>query len=187
MSALGVDATGSVTLDFEARFSTGLRGTHPHLDVAITLASGAVVAVESKFTEHLDRSTAGKGTFAPAYFPDSGALWEDKGLAACQVFAEELNRGEHQFEYLDPWQLLKHALGLAHSLGDKFSLYYLYYDCRGAPSESHKLEVLRFAQFVGEETRFKALTYQDAYSRLVTSGKADGEYIGYLGARYFVT
>ena len=39
-------------LSLERPFSTGLRGTAPHLDVAMVTQSGRGIAVESKFTEH---------------------------------------------------------------------------------------------------------------------------------------
>lgn len=184
LSALGVDDS-AVSLNFEAQFPTGLGGTPPHLDVALKLSSCAVVAIEGKFTEPLQRSTKGKAKFEPSYFPCSGGLWTQRGLPACQTLAEELHEGLHRFQFLDPGQLLKHALGLATQLGDRFSLYYVYYDCPGNRSETHKREIARFARLVGHEIRFKALTYQDVYSKLRASGQADPEYLEYLGTRYF--
>ena len=185
LSALGINADDIQTLDFEARFPTGLGGTPPHLDVAITLESGAVTGIESKFTEYLSRSTRGKSSFEPAYFPPSGGLWASKGLSASQVFAEELDSQQNQFEFLDPWQLLKHALGLATSSGPDFSLWYLYYDCLGPSPDAPKREIQTFANHVGDEIRFKALTYQQVYHRLQYSNQPHSEYRDYLGARYF--
>ena len=185
LSAFKVDATAAKSLDFEAQFHTGLGGTPPHLDVSINLSSGGVVGVESKFTEHLSRSTIGKSRFEPAYFPKTGGLWTARGLPICQALAEELSGQKQRYEFLDPWQLLRHALGLATALGNEFSLYYLYYNCTGDRSETHKTEVRRFADRVGEEIRFKALTYQEAYARLRASGQAEADYLDYLGARYF--
>ena len=185
LSALGVDASEAASLDFEAQFPTGLLGTPPHLDVAINFSSGGGVGLESKFTEHLSRSTIGKSKFEPAYFPKFRGLWAAKGMPMCQVFADELSDHKHRFEFLDPWQLLKHALGLATVLDNEFSLYYLYYDCAGDRSETHKTEIRRFADRVGEEIPFKALTYQEVYARLKASGRAEADYLDYLGARYF--
>ena len=165
LSALGISVDDICSLDFEARFDTGLGGA-PHLDLAITLESGAVIGIESKFTEYLSRSTKGKSIFKPAYFPPSGGHWASKGLPACQTLSEELHAQQHQFEFLDPWQLLKHTLGLATSSGPDFSLWYLYYDCLGQRSEAHKRDIQSFANRVGEEIRFKALTYQEVYHRL---------------------
>ena len=185
LSALGIDADDIQSLDFEAQFPTGLGGTPPHLDLAITLGSGAVIGIESKFTEYLDRSTQGRGSFRPSYFPTSEGLWAAKGLPACQALAEELRDHQHHFEHLDPWQLLKHALGLATSSGPNFSLWYLYYDCLGPRSDAHKREIQTFANRVGNETRFKALTYQQVYHRLQDSHQPHAEYRDYLGTRYF--
>ena len=185
LSALGVDDDSAVSLNFEAQFPTGLGGTPPHLDVALRLSSCAVVAIEGKLTEPLQRSTKGKSKFEPSYFPCSGGLWTQRGLPACQTLAEELHEGQHRFGFLDPGQLLKHALGLATQLGDRFSLYYVYYDCSGERSETHKTEIGHFARLVGHELRFKALTYQDVYGKLRASNQADPEYLEYLGSRYF--
>lgn len=191
LSALGLDPECGSALNFEVRFPTGLGGTPPHLDVTITDCSGFVVAVESKFTEHLKRSTTGKSHFTTSYFPKSTGRWIAKGLPACQSLAEELWAqqrcgGLQRFEYLDAQQLLKHALGLATQLGDRFRLYYLYYDCRGDRLEAHKRDVDAFDRCVGDELRFKALTYQEVFQNLRDlSPQSDSEYLGYLETRYF--
>ena len=161
LSALGLEPECGSALDFEVQFPTGLVGTPPHLDLAITDCTGFVVAVESKFTEHLRHS---KSSFTKAYFPKATGRWIEKDLPACQSLAEELwaeeRRGDRQrFQYLDARQLLKHALGLATQLGNRFRLYYLYYACPGDRLEAHKREVDEFDRCVGDELRFKALTY----------------------------
>ena len=190
LSALGIDSEGGDSLDFEAQFHTGLGGTPPHLDVAITYSTGFVVGVEGKFTEHLKRSTRGKSNFTTAYFPKSTGRWTGKDLPACQslaeeLWAEELRGGRQRFEYLDPRQLLKHALGLAAQLGNRFSLYYLYYDWPGDGMGAHRREVDLFDECVGGEIRFKALTYQEVFEKLRDSGQAGSEYLDYLETRYF--
>ncbi len=188
LAAMEIDSGKGESLNFEAQFPTGLGGTPPHLDVAIALSSGTIIGVESKFTEHLERSTVGKSKFEPSYFPRSGGLWTSVGLPECQMFAEALHEGRHRFEFLDPWQLLKHTLGLATNLGNRFSLYYLYFDFPGDGLETHRREVEIFNNRVGEETRFKASTYQEVYGRLLASGWNEPgytEYLDYLGARYF--
>ena len=179
--ALEIDAGNAESLDFEAQSPTGLDGTPPHLDVAIALSSGAVIGVESKFTEHLERSTVGKSKFKPSYFPDAVGIWTGVGLPECQLLAEELRNRRHRFEFLNPWRLLKHALGLATNPGDRFGLYYLYFDFPGDRSEAHRQEIQFFASRVGEEMRFRASTYQEVYSRLLTSGWDEPEYLDYLG------
>lgn len=190
LAALEVEAGGAESLDFEAQFPTGLGGTPPHLDVAMGLKCGVVIGVESKFTEHLERSTVGKSKFEASYFPLSGGMWASVGLPECQTLAEELRDQQHRFEFLDPWQLLKHALGLATNLGNRFSLRYLYYDFPGNRSKAHRQEIQTFVSRVGAEIGFRASTYQDVYNRLLTTDLDEPDYLdylGYLGARYFST
>ena len=188
--ALGIEPHQGVSIDFEARFPTGLGGTPPHLDVAITHGSGYVVAIESKFTEQLKRATRGKSKFARSYFPESAGLWTEKGLPACQELAEslraeEIHGGLQRFEYLEPRQLLKHALGLATQLGGEFSLWYLYYDWAGERPAAHRREIDLFDELVGHEVRLSTLPYQQVFARLAESVEADSDYLKYLGDRYF--
>lgn len=185
LSALGVDSKNADSLEFEARFPTGLGGTPPHLDVAIWLSSGEVISVESKFTEHLRRSTRGKSRFEASYFPESRRLWDERGMPASQTLAEELDGRQHRFEFLDPWQLLKHALGLANGHGRGFRLIYLYYDRSGKRAGQHREELRKFCDIVRGDFPVEPLTYQAVYRRLATSGEADRDYLDYLGARYF--
>ena len=185
LHAFGISSKKADLLEFEARFPTGLGGTPPHLDVVMWLSSDEAIAVESKFTEHLGRSTKGKSCFEPSYFPAQGALWEEQGLPACQAFGEELNAGLHRFAFLDPWQLLKHALGLANVLGQSFRLVYLYYDHPGERSQQHQREVQRFVDAVRDDFDFQPLAYQTVYQRLATFEETDRGYLDYLGTRYF--
>ena len=188
LSALGIEGDDpAVQLDFEAKFPTGLGGTPPNLDVVIRLGSTAVVAVESKFTEHQTRSTRGKADFSSSYFPPSSGLWAGVGLPGCQRLAETLRDGGWRPEFLDPGQLLKHVLGLAKQ-GNRFTLCYLYFDCAGARSDIHREEVRRFAAHVGDEVPFRSLTYQEVFSAISAAAAADAEsvdYVEYLGDRYF--
>ena len=187
LSALGIEGDDpAVQLDFEAKFPTCLGGTPPNLDVAIRLRSGAVVAVESKFTEHLTRSTRGKSAFPSSYFPPSGALWAGVGLPSCQGLAEILRDGSWRPEFLDPGQLLKHALGLAKQ-GNRFTLCYLYFDCAGERSDAHREEIRSFAAQVGDEIQLRALTYQEMFSALsaAAAGAESEDYLWYLDNRYF--
>ena len=190
LSALGLDPAVDVALDFEARFPTGLGGTPPHLDISISRSNDEVGAVEGKFTEHLGRATRGKSEFSESYFPRGSELWAERGLPACQELAQELRSeerrgGRQRFEHLDPRQLLKHALGLATQRRGRFCLIYLYYDWTGERPEAHRREVDIFGERVGDETRFRAITYQSVFGRLRDSGRADEGYMEYLADRYF--
>lgn len=185
LRAMGIDTDSARSLNFEAQFPTGLGGTPPHLDVAIRLDFYFVVGVECKFTEPFQRSTKGKSEFVTSYFPSSGGLWTQVGLPKCQRLAEELHEKRLKFDYLDTGQLLKHALGLATQHGDQFCLYYLYYDYPGNRSEAHEMEIRQFDDCVGDEIRFKAITYQDVFCKLKLSEQVESGYVDYLESRYF--
>lgn len=195
LKALGIDADAAARpLEFEKQFRTPLGGTPPHVDIAITLDSAHVIAIESKFTEW----TGSKNSNWEPYFRESNQLWRNHCLPECQELAEDLYCGRAKFEFLGAEQLLKHALGLATQLGKgNFSLYYLYYDRpeakanekdRQTESDAHKDEIKCFADRIGEELRFKTFRYQDVYACLYDSLRGNPEheeYLAYLGERYF--
>ena len=111
-------------------------------------------------------------------------------MPACQELAgelraEELRGGRQRFEYLDPRQLLKHALGLGTQRRGRFCLLYLYYDWTGERPEAHRREVDIFAERVGDEIGLTAVTYQSVFGRLGDTGRADSGYVEYLADRYF--
>jgi len=96
-----------------------------------------------------------------------------------------MNGGEETFRYLDAPQFLKHALGMATQLGDRFSLYYIYFDWPGTKTEKHSQEIERFSALVDSGLQFKAISYQELYSSLKQVGGVDEGYMSYLRARYF--
>jgi hypothetical protein len=184
VQALGLDSQVTSVV-FEAQHHTGLKGNPPNLDVCIRLASGHTVAIESKFCEWLGRKSPGKENFKPKYFPAKALLWTLRGLPKCQYLAADIRDRRDHFEYLDASQLLKHALGLATTLGPHFDLYYLYFDWPGPECAKHRAEIARFSERVGSELRFKAFTYQDLFSRFSASKGVDPVYVSYLQQRYF--
>jgi hypothetical protein len=169
---------------FEAQYPTGLAGNPPNLDVALELTGGFTVGIESKFSEWLSPKSKGKEPLKPKYFPPGSGLWSERGLPKSQELAGSMSRGETLFRYLDTAQLLKHALGLATQLGDKFSLYYVYLDWPGKESIVHSEEIGRFTGLVGEELGFVAITYQQLLSALREGRQVDLEYLSYLDSRY---
>ncbi|NWK43345.1 PGN_0703 family putative restriction endonuclease [Ralstonia pickettii] len=195
LAALGVDDT-AVSIRFEAQYPTKVSLANPinpppHLDIAIRLRSGVDVGIESKFTEWLsyrqreDRKTAEKQSF-PKYLADGKRLWSDQGLPRCQALVESIHSGVEHFSYLNAPQLLKHALGLGTQCGKEFSLLYLFYNWPCAQAATHSEEIARFASVVGQEIRFRALTYQALFERLCKeSAHVDGGYLQYLRQRYF--
>jgi hypothetical protein len=173
-----------LSVSFEAQFPTGLTGNPPNLDVTLELADGFVIGIESKFSEWLTPKPVSKEPFKSKYFPQGIRLWEEKGLPVCQELAEQMNSGATRFRYLDAAQLLKHALGMATQLGDKFSLYYMYLELPGKESNIHIEEVSQFASCLGAELGFKAITYQQLLSSLQHEQGADLDYLNYLRKRY---
>jgi hypothetical protein len=171
---------------FEAQFPTGLEGNPPNLDIAVRLKSGVTLAIESKFCEWIAPKSASKAPFKDKYFSPVTDLWRRVGLPECQGLATDIHTKTLRFLHLDAPQLLKHALGLATSLKDKFSLFYLYYDWPSPESGIHLTEIGRFASRVGHELRFRAMTYQQLFARLSERcSSSDADYSAYLRARYF--
>jgi hypothetical protein len=185
LAALGIEGTAQ-RIDFEARFPISPDGSAPNLDVAIVLAGGRSIGIESKFTEwHTPRRPA-KIRFKDKYFPDGVKLWTSRGLPGCQELAEEIQSGQTRYRYFYATQLLKHALGMATQCPGGIGLLYLYYDWSGPAAREHRREIERFAGRVGPELGFRSLSYQELFLRLrQTQAPADQEYLAYLQARYF--
>ena len=185
LAALGIEGSAQ-RIDFEARFPISPEGTPPSVDVAIALAGGRTIGIESKFTEwHLPRRPA-KIRFKDKYFPPEAKLWSSRGLPGCQSLAEELQDGRTRYRYFYATQLLKHALGMATQCDGGIGLYYLYYDWSGPAAREHRKEIERFAGRVGAELGFQSLSYQELFQRLRQSiVSVDAVYLAYLQARYF--
>src|SRR5581483_7711991 len=99
LAALGIEGRAE-RLAYEVRFPISAEGTPPNVDLAVTLAGGRCVGIESKFTEwHLPRRPA-RIRFKDKYFPPGQALWTDRGLPACQALAEEIQQGRTRYRYL---------------------------------------------------------------------------------------
>lgn len=173
------------SIAFEAQYPTGLTGNPPNLDVALQLVNGNIIAIESKFSEWLTPKSRNKAPFKSKYFPEGKGLWQANNLTHSQELAASMSRGNTAFHYLDAAQLLKHALGLATQFGDQFSLYYAYYDWPGPESETHRGEIDHFANAVGSELRFRAISYQTLFVSLSNLDSVDKPYRQYLRDRYF--
>lgn len=172
-------------LRFEAQFPTGLPGNPPNLDLAFVLTDRRTVAVESKFTEPYAHARQ-VPPFKLKYFPAGDGLWHDRALPQCQRLADRLHRGELQFMYLNAAQLLKHVLGLAQPAVGQFTLFYLWYAVRSDEARHHGEEIEAFAEEIGSELDFRALTYQELFSSALRDlGAEDAVYLSYIGERYF--
>lgn len=187
--ALALEA-GIVSVSFEQRFATGLPGKAPNLDVALELASGHVVGIESKFTEWLTPKRPRREPFKHKYFDGGAVHWTARGLPRCQRLAEDLMRGALRYRHLDAAQLLKQALGLAAQRPGRCTLRYVFLDVRCAQSARHRAELEHFARCVDESLAFSAEPYQALIGRLsehAAHANARGEhddYFRYLGERY---
>lgn len=178
---------GIKTLSFEQKLSMGMQGSMPNLDLFLILEDGQAVAVESKFTEWMSKSSR-KELFAESYFKNGMKRWSDVGLPNCQELAEKLNENPDEYQYLNAAQLLKHALGLANMHTNRSKLIYLYYEYKNSDiSKIHMNEIRNFSEGVRGELNFSALTYQDMYNMLKDfSSELEEEYLGYLKERYFL-
>jgi hypothetical protein len=172
---------------FEARFSTGLRGTPPTLDVAFRCPNGKVIGIESKFTEWLAPKAHGGNNFTASYFPKNRGLWTLAGLDGAQSLASALRVGHEQFRHLDAAQLLKHMLGLATQHREAAALYYIFYDWPAGPESAlHREEIRRFSLHIGNELSFRWATYQDVFSCLAPAVRStQSQYVQYVQQRYF--
>jgi len=174
-----------VSLCFEKKFPTRLPGTPPNLDVALFLADGKTVAVESKFTETYAHANH-EEPFKDSYFPTGDGLWLKRGLPRCQRLAGRLQRRESKFQYLNGAQLLKHVLGLAQPGVGQFTLFYLWYAVPSNEATQHAKEVKEFTDEVGFELDVRALTYQELFSSARRDlGDDHQAYLSYIEERYF--
>jgi hypothetical protein len=139
LRALGVEtSTLTATLRFEEPLPTGLAGDPPTTDIALDLASGERVAIESKYGEWLVRRPRNKRVFKDKYFPPGAAgVWTAAGLPRCQALAADLQNGHERLKYFHAAQLLKHALGLAKGGHSRCVLVYLYYDWPARVAATH--------------------------------------------------
>lgn len=170
-------------VSFEENFPTGIGGNPPNVDVLLRLENDQYVAIESKFTEWLTRR---EQTLEEKYFATERDLWSEQGLPRCQAVANSLRDGS-TFQHFDVPRLLKHALGLARK-ASLYELYYIYFDWACPEGEAHAQELALFTQGIGNEIRFRSMTYQDLFTRLRHSTRPnDEDYMEYLTARYSQT
>lgn len=184
LRALG-RAEDHAELAFEEPLATGLEGDAPSADVALRLAGGGLLAIESKFSEWLVRRPRNKAELKAKYFPADVRVWEARGLPRCQALAEDVQSGGRRFKWLHAGQLLKHALGLATSAPGAGALCYLYYDWPTREARAHRAEIDAFASAIDASLPFVALSYQSLFAALCAQPNVDIEYLDYLRARYF--
>ena len=178
--------SGFTFASFEKKLRTGLGGTPPNLDF-YAIGPEAVVAVESKFTEVLSRKAA---NFSESYEKAVAGLADTRWVEMYRSLCAEPGR----FNYLDAAQLVKHYLGIRHSLAEEQApkaLVYLFWEPRnwtGVKSYSqHRAEVLEFSMAVaGGEVEFTAMSYHELWDSWQELGawKGDEARLEYLRERY---
>jgi len=175
--ALGVSKVSSIC--FREKFRTGLPGKPPHASVVLHLASGKLLAIDSRFTERF--SSPKKNPLGKSYFSDGKEPWRQAGLPCCQELAENLSDGHR-----DVAHILRHMLGLANS-GKNWQMLYLWFDPGGAESKIHQEEIDEFINAIKSDgEKFRAMTYQSLFDRMSEVLDTSHEkYRKYLKERYF--
>lgn len=185
LQAIGIEGE-VVDIRFEEQFPTGLGRIPPNLDVVLNCADGFVFAIESKFTEWMTPKSASKPPLKEKYFEGGAKVWSKVGLNSTQRFAERLQGREVTFRFLDVPQLIKHALGLATNLGNRFRLLYIYFDgpCQDDIAINHRREIEAFEAELGDELGFLTISYQQLLAHLSKAGDVNPAYLEYLQLRY---
>ena len=171
------------TLQFERKFPHGLSTMPPNLDVTLDNQQRRPLAIECKFTEPY----GAKRPHPPLdrkYFDGSRARWAELGLVRCQVLAESLGHGV-EFKRLGVGQLLKHILGLAWTTKRPPRLVCLWFDANCAEAHEHADELDRFSEYLDHAIEFNAVSYQQAFARLLHAREPMPGYFDYLVSRYF--
>jgi hypothetical protein len=184
--ALEVDDQFS-EIAFERKLPHGLGSFPPNLDVMLFGREIAPVGIEAKFAEPYGHKDP-RPPLDDKYFPGDGQRWGDLGLHRAQSLAKAIGRSTH-FTQLDAGQLLKHVLGLATTFSrfQPIRLRYVWFDSTGPEDDTHRKEIARFAEFLGNEVDFAAIRYQDIYARLASTPEPEPGYLTYLKSRYFAT
>ncbi len=172
-----------VTIDYECTPPMPTGKAPPNPDVVLALANNQLIAIESKFMEWTEPTDA---TFENAYFEGNINYWTNLGLSRCQLLADQYrDKTARPFVYLNAPQLLKHALGLANTLGTGFELWYIYFDFDEPMSDTHKDEIDKFKSLLDVELQFKAFRYQEIVSKLALQAVgAESDYLKTLRERY---
>jgi len=166
--------SGFTEARFEKKLSTGLLGNPPSLDFFVQGPEG-IVAVESKFTETLSARAA---KFSDSYGSAIDRLAEEPWKRLFESLRDDAGR----FTYLDAAQLLKHYLGIRHSLaeteGTKVLLYLFWepQDVRGFPEFTmHRSEVEALGdEVVGSAVQFAFRSYSELWEAWAAESASEG-------------
>jgi hypothetical protein len=179
-------ANGLTSLRFEKRLPHGLPSESPNLDVVIAGAD-ALVAIESKCTEHLRRK---HGEFKCAY----DSLVEKMEAGWREVF-KAIRKQSDRFGGLDAAQLVKHYLGIRHSAKEhRKVLLYLFWEPLNAHTllafKDHRRRIVEFSEMVrGSEVEFQYQSYPELWRSWSSGASASpvvSEHLRQLEKRYSV-
>ena len=171
-----------ISLEFEAKLPTGLRGTPPTLDLLLISTDDLAWGVESKFTEPFQGKD--RKAFASSYFEADEGLWKILGLPGCEGLARRLDSGPAIFSYLDAPQLLKHALGIRRKY-PQGRLLFLWHDLDTQEGLALRKEVGVFSEAIDPCLGFRALTHRQVFESLAREVGNHDDYVAYNGSRYF--
>lgn len=171
---------------FGKRLRTGLGGAPPFIDFYAYGAQG-IVAVEGRFTETVSRKRAG---FSSSYARLVSELADTRWTEVYDLLCREPARYAH----LDAARLVRHYLGIRHSLRDEpqpKALLYVFWEPENWPEVRefalHRREVLRFSMSVtGGDVEFSAMSYSELWNAWESEGVWDGreKQLAYLRERY---
>ena len=157
-----LDAEPFDNLHFERKCPTGLRGKMPNLDILLE-GKTSIIGIESKLTEYLSRHPT---NFSPAYEQIDDERRETAWFTEMRCLMKKPN----SYIWLNAAQLVKHALGLAHTFrGKTVILLYLYWEPRNPDSHSifleHRSEIQEFTERVASSSpSFRAISYPELWS-----------------------
>jgi hypothetical protein len=181
-------SSGFDSLTFDAKAPNGVSSVPPQLDVLLKRGD-EIVAVESKCTEYLAAKTP---QVSQAYLVlrrrfDERATSQWYGALGAVP----------EFRLFDPYQLIKHYLGLRLTYRDRpLTLVYLYWEPADAEAHpalgEHRAEIRRFADIVGGDPtcRFVALSYAEHWEALAARAEQPAwlpTHLAALRERYLVT
>ena len=181
---------------FECKFP--IKGTKTgnrfpaNLDFVIEGAK-ELIAIESKFTEPYGKVSGDSRLLKQSYLdPKSNYEFIIKRFSKLKEWIDTWETEKYDenkiarvcpYKYLDAAQLIKHLLGLS-SQNKKYKLCYLYYCVASDEMKKHSEELEDFQKHLDDCINFKAMSYQEFFSKLKLKMQEHGKYLDYMKDRY---
>ncbi|MBO4873859.1 MAG: hypothetical protein J5542_00920 [Bacteroidales bacterium] len=194
----GVRMNNPLNGDFEYKFP--IKGTKTgnrfpaNLDFVIEGAN-ELIAIESKFTEPYGKVSGDSRLLKQSYLdPNSNYEFIIKRFSKLKEWIDTWETEKYDenkiarvcpytYKYLDAAQLIKHLLGLS-SQNKKYKLCYLYYCVASDEMKKHSEELEDFQKHLDDCINFKAMSYQEFFSKLKLKMQEHGKYLDYMKDRY---